>query len=79
MKKQLFSVAGFCFFLMVGFSLQVYAFSELDLEKANEGCINSSQGSGCKLSGVNLTGVYLTGTIFCKTTMPNGTKNNSSC
>ena len=39
MKKQLFSVAGFCFFLMVGFSLQVGAFSELDLEKANEGKI----------------------------------------
>ena len=73
MKKQLFSVAGFCFFLMVGFSLQVGAFSELDLEKANEGCIHI-QGSGCKLSGANLTW-----TIFCKTTMPDETKDNSGC
>jgi uncharacterized protein YjbI with pentapeptide repeats len=64
---------------MVGFSLQVGAFSELDLEKANEGCINSSQRSGCKLSGANLTGENLAGTIFCKTRMPDGTKNNSGC
>jgi hypothetical protein len=53
MKKRLFSAAGFCFFLMVGFSLQVGAFSELDLDKANEGCMHS-QGSGCKLSGADM-------------------------
>ncbi|MDP7195948.1 MAG: hypothetical protein QF864_07130 [SAR202 cluster bacterium] len=39
--------------MMVGFSLQVGAFSELDLDKANEGCMHS-QGSGCKLSGADM-------------------------
>ena len=35
--------------------------------------------SGADLTGANLTGVSLDGVIFCNTTMPDGTINNSSC
>ena len=63
--------------------MQVGAFSESDLEKATESCIRcdltGADLSDATLVEVDLTGVNLTGTIFCKTTMPDGTKNNSSC
>ena len=35
--------------------------------------------TGADLTGANLKGVNLDGVILCKTTMPDGTINNSSC
>ena len=35
--------------------------------------------TGADLTGANLEGVSLDGVILCKTTMPDGTINNSSC
>jgi uncharacterized protein YjbI with pentapeptide repeats len=35
--------------------------------------------TGADLTGANLGGVSLDGVILCKTTMPDGTINNSSC
>ena len=35
--------------------------------------------TGTNLTGVNLTGVILDSVISCKTTMPDGTINNSGC
>ena len=45
-------------------------------EKSNLPATNMT---GANLTGANLEGVSLDGVILCKTTMPDGTINNSSC
>ena len=84
------SVAGLCFFLMMGISWQVGAYDEDDLEKLKA----TGDCSGCDLSevflqGADLTGgnltkarldnANLTGTIFCGTKMPDESFNDSGC
>ena len=51
------SVAGLCFFLMMGISWQVGAYDEVDLEKLKA----TGDCSGCDLSKANLTGANLYG------------------
>ena len=60
--KRSLSVVGLCFFLMVGFSGQVGAFSEEDLKKLKETgeCIDCDL-SGADLSWLDLTGANLAG------------------
>ena len=93
-KRSVF-VVSFFLFLMVGFSGQVGAFSEKDLEKLNA----TKEYKKCDLSGANLTGAdlteakltwanlkftelpgaNLTGTIFCETLMLDESFNVSGC
>ena len=88
-KPSLYAVVLY-FFLMVGLSWEVGAFSEADLEKlkATKEC-NKCDLSGANLIGADLTEAYLyradldeanlTGTIFCGTIMPDGSYNDSGC
>ena len=72
MKERSSSVVGLWFLLMMGFSGQVGAFSESDLEKlkATESCkfcdltganLNQTILRGAQLEGADLTGANLTG------------------
>ena len=83
--KRSLSVVGLCFFLMLGLSWEVGAFSEEDLEKleATGSCVKCDL-SGVNLSGAGLTeanleGANLTRAIFCETIMPDAAMNNSGC
>jgi uncharacterized protein YjbI with pentapeptide repeats len=68
---------------MVAFTFIWYGFQSNGV-KATTGSENSSDMpptnfTGADLTGANLSGVSLDGVTLCKTTMPDGTINNSSC
>ena len=65
--------------------LSVGAFKPEDLEKLKKTkecpkCdLSGADLEGANLRKANLEGVNLKETFFCKTTMPDGTKNNTDC
>jgi uncharacterized protein YjbI with pentapeptide repeats len=63
--KRSLSAVGLCFFLMVGLSWEVGAFSDEDLAKLKTtgSCVQ------CNLSGANLTGAHLIKAVLPETNL----------
>ena len=88
-------VVHICLLSMVGFSGQVGAYDEKDVEKLkatgncqkcdlSEANLEGANLEGADLGGANLTGAKLEGANLegaklCRTTMPDGTMVNSGC
>ena len=56
-----------------------YVISKTTIRSETDSDFPPTNFSGADLTGANLTGVRIDGVILCKTTMHNGTINNSSC